>query len=94
MTDIPAGVVVHEVLGADLPVEPPVGTVVIDANGRFYQRCEWFHYIDALPFGSSVQWTGVGERRRCARPSWMELLDRGPVTIVWRPEPTKDGEEA
>jgi hypothetical protein len=84
-TENPDGAVVHEIVGADIPPQPPVGTAVIDAEGRLFQLTRWYSLFDGVSLGSRVEWSGVGERRRQHRPSWVELLNRGPVTVVWRP---------
>lgn len=74
-----------EVVGADLPPEPPVGTIVVDAEGKVFQRKQWRGVYGAFLMERWTAWTGVGERKRAARPSWLDLLDLGPVTILWRP---------
>jgi hypothetical protein len=87
------GGVTHEVVGADLPPEPPVRTAVIDAHGLLYQRTRW-RFWGGIPV-NVVEWVGVGERRHAHRPTWPELLSRGPVTIVWRPtDPEPDDDES
>jgi hypothetical protein len=84
--------ITHEVVGAKIPPEPPVRTVIVDANGLLYQRVEW-HTFDIIPW-SRVAWASVGERRGQHRPTWPELLQRGPVTILWTPpSPTPSPEE-
>lgn len=74
----------HEVIGADLPPEPPVRTIVMDANNDVYQRIKWTRYLDIYMCSPTFEWTGVGERKHADRPTWMELLNRGSVTVLWR----------
>lgn len=82
-----------EIIGADLPPEPPERTIIVNAKGEVFQRVKWCNYLDAVFYGSTVQWTGVGEKKRAKRPTWLDLLDQGPVTILWRPEVAESDDE-
>jgi hypothetical protein len=72
-----------------MPGEPPLRTVIVDAQGNLFQRVRWTTLMGAGTF-EHVEWTGVGERpsrwwRKRSRPTWPEILQRGPVTILWTP---------
>lgn len=72
-----------ETVAAQVPPEPPVGTVVVSA-GRVRQSTDFADNSG----GSYRVYVGVGEVPffPSTLPSWLTLLARGPVDIVWRPD--------
>lgn len=75
-----AGEAVAEVVGADLPVEPGLGSVAVDATGQAWQRQ---HVGTGLFRGlTKTAWFPASGTAQPGR-TWTELLARGPLTIVW-----------
>lgn len=70
-----------ERIEVQFPPEPPVGSVVIDSDGR-----AWQHRID--PYGPWIRATSFTEGSPTGS-NWPNLLASGALTLVWRgPEPT------
>lgn len=76
-----------EVIGVELPDEPPIGSVVVDRLGRAWQR------LGGRLFGR--HWEPAGKLGPGFFPeladvpplSWGQLLvQRGDLTLVYRPE--------
>jgi hypothetical protein len=77
----PIAPVVH---AARLPDEPPAGTVVIDRAGIAWQR-------RGATLVNGAMWHSTHRIHNLAGPlNWANLLtDRGPVTEIHRPEPSR-----
>lgn len=73
MTVVPRDIVVH------IPEQPPIGTVVVTANGEAYQRVH-------NGFLSSV-WRGHNRNGNTLVQTWPGLVAAGPLTVVYEPEP-------
>lgn len=72
--------IVNEELSAQLPEQPPVGSVLIGGrSGRMHQR------VEDNETGRSRWYPAVGFMGR----TWLEMLAaEGSVTVIWRPEVT------
>jgi hypothetical protein len=77
-----------------LPDEPPPGSVVLDRLGRAWQRLEGdlkglhWHVAGTLESFFPLGWDGM------AQCTWGQLLlQRGPVTLVYRPEKITNRED-
>lgn len=75
-----------------LPPEPPVGTLVRDAEGRIYERQSYGIY-ERQSYGSTPEHTwmhltsnGAG---RGLRYTWAKVCESGPVTILVPMEPVE-----
>lgn len=78
---------IGQTLAATVPEEPPVGSVVVTANGYSWQSAR-------TPFG--IQWIRGGYAMNFEEwhLSWLELIAmHGPLTIVWIPTQSGDTEK-